>query len=118
MEEEVEHPYGYVFQIDFGLTHPRVRRFWDVSEYLPKHVQDQFIADIAAYRLGLSDMPFHMQKADDLVHEIAMSARFSDTGVNYLIKSPVELTCQHLNMLLAMKQARGELEDFLKESKL
>ena len=112
--------HGYVFQVDFGIDGVVLRRYFDVTKYIGKTYDEYITARRARAKLGGTEFVM-----DDVLANLnamlvggQLSARFSDAGGNYLVKTEEPLTADELAAFLTAKQRAGELKEFLEQVKL
>lgn len=113
--------YVYLFTVDYIADGPCLREFVDASPLTDKTYQEQTAANAVAVRMGL-DKP-HMLGLESLALKVdrmfmGISARFSDGGSVYQVRSKTPITADIMHTLLHARHERGTLQSFLEQARV
>jgi hypothetical protein len=113
--------YVYLFTIDYTADGLSLREFVDASPLADKTYHEQTMANAVAVRMGL-DKP-HMPGLESLERAVnlmytGISARFSNGGSVYQVRSERPISADVMHTLLRTRQQRGTLSNFLEEARV
>ena len=113
--------YVYLFTVDYTANGPSLREFVDASPLADKTYQEQTAANAAAVLMGL-DEP-HMPGLESLALKVTrmymgVSARFSDGGSVYQVRSTTPITADIMHTPLHARHERGTLQSFLEQARV
>ena len=113
--------YVYLFTVDYTSEGVSLREFIDASPLADKTYHELTTANAVAVRMGL-EKP-HMPGLESLALKVermymGISARFSDGGSVYQVRSGQPISADVMHTLLHTRKQRGTLRSFLEEARV